>query len=377
MPMKARQIVRAGGALAALGSAHAVLNTVLLRRPDRSAEPATHASILIPARDEADRIGACVAAAMTQGVEVLVLDDGSTDRTAAIATEAGATVHTGGPLPPGWLGKPHACAQLAVVSDPASTALVFLDADVILAPHALAAALDLLDRTGLDILSPYPRQLAGSFLERLVQPLLQWSIFTFVPLRVAERSRHESLAVANGQFLVVRREAYERAGGHAAIRAEVLDDLALARAVRRAGGSGGVVDGTDLATCRMYRDARELHDGYAKSLWQAFGSPAGATAVAAALALAYVVPPLAAVAGSRAGLAGYLAAVFGRVVVARRTGARCWPDAMAHPFSIIAVTALTTRSHRLHRRGALTWKSRPLPRVSPGAGRGDLPGDAR
>jgi hypothetical protein len=355
--------VRLGSALATAGAAHAVLNTVLLRRPPWRPRPSARASILIPARDEADRIGACVAAATAQTVdaEVLVLDDCSGDATAAEAASAGATVHHGEPLPPGWLGKPHACAQLAALADPASTVLVFLDADVVLEDrYAVAAAVDLLGGTGLDLVSPYPRQLAGTALERLVQPLLQWSILTFVPLRLAERSGRPSLAVANGQFLAVRRAAYDGVGGHAAIRTEVLDDLALARAVRRSGGRTAVVDGSRLASCRMYRSAGELADGYAKSLWQAFGSPAGAATTLATLGLAYVLPPLAALRGSRAGLVGYAAAVTGRVATARRTGSRPFPDALAHPLSVAALAALTARSFRHHRRGTLRWKSRPL-----------------
>jgi hypothetical protein len=359
------RLVAAGALLAAAGAGHAVLNTRLLRRPETDPPPpATAVSVLLPVRDEADRVGRCLAALLAQSapVQVLVLDDGSTDGTAEVARRVAgpAAVHTGRPLPPGWLGKPHACAQLAAAADPASTVLVFVDADVLLAPHAVAAAVDLLQRTGLDLISPYPRQLAVSLAERLVQPLLQWSIMTFVPLRLAERSGRPALAAANGQFLVVRREAYQRAGGHAAVRAEVLDDVALLRAVLRAGGRGAVVDGTDLATCRMYRGPAELADGYAKSLWRAFGSPAGAAGVLGLLALAYLLPPAAALAGSRVGLAGYLAGVAGRAVTARRTGGRPWPDAAAHPASVAALAALTVRSVLLRRRGRLAWKGRPL-----------------
>jgi glycosyltransferase involved in cell wall biosynthesis len=356
-------LVRTGAALAAAGAAHAALNTRLLRRPRADPPPPTaRVSVLLPARDEAHRIGPCLDALRTQTtpVQILVLDDGSTDGTADVATRHGATVHRGTAPPPGWLGKPHACAQLAALADPASTVLVFVDADTVLAPHAVAAAVELLDRTGLDLVSPYPRQLARTPAERLVQPLLQWSILTFVPLRLAERSARPALAAANGQFLVVRRDAYQRAGGHTAVRNDVLDDLALLRAVLRSGGRGAVVDGTDLARCRMYRGGRELADGYGKSLWRAFGSPAGAAGVLGLLGLAYVLPPVAALAGSRVGLAGYAAAVAGRVVTARRTGGRAWPDAAAHPLSVAALAALTARSLLAHRRGTLTWKGRVL-----------------
>ncbi len=238
--------------------------------------------------------------------------------------------------------------------------LVFVDADVVLAPHAVAASVALLRWAALDLVSPYPRQLAVTPAERLVQPLLQWSWLTTLPLRVAERSARPSLAAANGQLLVVDAEAYRRAGGHRAVRAEMLEDVALLRAVKAAGGRGGVVDGTALATCRMYAGWPDLRDGYAKSLWSAFGSPAGAAAVVAGLAVAYVLPPLAALRGSRVGLVGYAAGVAGRAVAARRTGSRVWPDSLAHPASVVVFGALVATSVRGHRAGTLTARGRPV-----------------
>lgn len=350
----ALRLVRVGSALAVAGAAHAAVNARLLRRP----VPATvrsRVSVLIPARDEADVIGACLES-ITGADEILVLDDGSNDATAARAAEHGATVLTGTPPPPGWLGKPNACRQLAEASD--GDVLVFLDADVRLRPGALTAAIGLLEQAHLDAVAPQPRQLADSWAERLVQPLLWWSVLTFLPVRVAERSPRPTLAAANGQFLVVRRAAYVRAGGHSPDA--VLDDLALVRAIKRAGGRAAVVDGTPLAECRMYSGWRELREGYGKSLWSAFGSPAGTAGVLAVLGVAYVLPALAALRGSRAGTVGYAAGVAGRVITARRTGSRYWPDALAHPVSITVFGWLALRSHEQHRRGRVIWKGRPL-----------------
>jgi hypothetical protein len=194
--------------------------------------------------------------------------------------------------------------------------------------------------------------------ERLVQPLLQWSWLTTLPLRLAERSPRPSLTAATGQFLVVRRAALDRVGGFAAVRGEVLDDIAIVRAIKASGGRGGVVDGTHLATCRMYDGWPELRDGYGKSLWSAFGSKPGAVAAVAVLGLAYVVPPVAALRGSRVGLIGYAAGVASRIVAARRTGGRSVPDSLTHPLAIVAFGYLTLRSHWLRRRGTLRWKGR-------------------
>ncbi|HEY0357123.1 MAG TPA: glycosyltransferase family 2 protein [Mycobacteriales bacterium] len=362
-----RRLLWAAALGATAATVHSVLNARLLRRPAGAPPPpAGRVAVLLPVRDEADRVGDCLRAvlAQTADVRIVVLDDGSADGTADVVRRVGGDrveLVTGAPLPAGSgrLGKPHACAQAAAHAGDADV-LVFVDADVVLAPHAVAACVDLLERHGLDLVSPYPRQVAVTVAERLVQPLLQWSWLTFLPLRAAERSARPSLTAANGQLLAVRRDAYDRAGGHAAVAGEVLEDLALLRAVKRSGGRGVVADGTGLATCRMYTSGAALAEGYTKSLWAAFGSPAGAVAVTAGLIVLYVVPPAAALAGSRAGMVGYLAGVAGRVVTARATGGRAWPDALAHPASVLALVALTARSWRARRRGTLTWKGRTL-----------------
>lgn len=334
-------------------AAHTALNAVLLRRPGPAGswapESAARVSVLVPARDEAASIQACLVSvlAQTHRCEVLMLDDDSTDATADLARELGVRVLPGRPLPPGWLGKPYACSQLARAAT--GQVLVFLDADVRLAPTAIADTLGLLESTGLDLLSPYPRQQAPG-LTRLVQPLLQWSWLTFVPLRV---STLRSLAVANGQLLAVRRAAYERAGGHGAVRDQVVEDIALLRAVQRTGGRGGVVDGTRLATCRMYGSWAQLSAGYRKSLHTV---PLPALAVLAGL---YVLPALAALRGSRAGAVAVAAAVASRAVAARRTGSPVL-DSLAHPVSVTLLLWLAVRSRLDNRRHRLTWKGRPV-----------------
>ncbi|GAA4785457.1 glycosyltransferase [Actinomycetospora chlora] len=355
-----RAPVTVGSALAVASLALTVDNLRRLRVPDPdAAPPRERVAVLVPARDEADGIADCLRAllAATAGwpaAEVVVLDDGSHDATAARARALGVRVLDGTP-PPGWLAKPWACRRLA--ASVRADVLVFVDADVRVAPHGLAATVDLLRSSGLDLVSPHPRQLAEGAAERLVQPLLAWSWLATLPLGIAERSPRPSLTAANGQLLAVDARAYRAAGGHPPD--QVLDDLALLRAIKRAGGRGVVADGTGVATCRMYRGTTEVRDGYGKSLWAAFGTPVTAAGVVGLLALVHVLPAVAALGGSRVGLVGYLAGVASRALAARRTGARV-RDALAHPVSVLALAALTADAWRGRRRGTLRWRGRPV-----------------
>lgn len=354
-------VVGVGSGVAALGAVHAVVNARLLRRPTLPPPPCFEpVSVCVPARDEGANIGACVEAIRASvGVgqlEVLVLDDGSTDATGRVASAAGARVVTGRKLPGGWLGKPHACAQLAEIAS--GSVLIFVDADVRVVPGAVAATVDLLRRHRLDMVSPYPRQLALTPVERLVQPLLQWTWLTFLPVRWSERHGPDTMVAANGQLLAVDAAAYLSVGGHSAVKGSVIEDVWLARAFKQMGKAVAVVDGTELATCRMYDSWPALRGGYTKSLWAA-----GSASTAGLLALAYLVPPAAALFGrgrARAlGLAGYVAAVAGRAVSARRTGGRV-ADSAFHPVSVALLIGLGVRSRRAKRTGLLRWKGRPV-----------------
>ncbi|WP_069165076.1 glycosyltransferase [Nocardia altamirensis] len=382
----ALRVTQIGAGIAVSGAAITLYNRITVRRltnqPASVIEPVT---VCVPARNEATRLPWLIADLRAQrGVArmtVLVLDDASTDDTFAAATAAAAadpriTVLRNDTEPaPGWTGKAAACARLAEgVSTPS---LIFLDADVRLAPYAIAGAVTALRRQRVALVSPWPRQRAESVAEALVQPLLCWSWAASLPISVGNRSLRPSTAVACGQFLVFDTAAYRAVGGHAAVAASVTEDLDIARTLRRAGQHTVLVAAGSLAHTRMYTGAAEVDAGYTRWLWSAYGGTRiGGAAVGIFAALGYWLPPLAAVLGHgavrRAGLLGYIAAVIGRLL-ARSTetgGPLAGADvvaALAHPFSVAAYLRLWVRSHRARRRGALRWKGRVVDTAGVGA----------
>lgn len=319
-------------------------------------------SILVPMRDEERNVSEVLQSISSSESllqhQILVLNDHSTDGTSSeLAQFSNIQIFDGIDLPEGWLGKNFACHQL--VTHSTGEYLVFVDADVRLTPSAIAASITYMNSLGWDFISPYPQQIAKTFFERLMQPLLQWSWLSSVPLRFAERGKFPSMIIANGQFMIIKREAYIASGGHKAIRHEVLDDLELARLLMKSGFTGGVADGSDVALCRMYENATELFAGYTKSLWRAFGSPVGSIATALYLNVTGVLPIILVLSGYRAAWIGYFLVVLSRYVSAIRT--RSTPTlALLHPFSIITLTFMIAWSWQKKATGQLIWRGRSV-----------------
>jgi chlorobactene glucosyltransferase len=342
-------------------------------------------SVLIPARDEVDRIGEAVRAAlaaMRGGDELIVCDDGSTDGTDRVLAgidDPRLRVIQGAPLPPGWVGKPHACHQLAAAAT--GDWLLFVDADVTLRPDGPARLAGTFGRYDADVLTAFPHQQMGSLAERLLLPFLPVTLMSWIPLDAVWRSPRPWLLVATGQILLVRRAGLEAIGGFAAIRDAVVDDMALCAAAKRAGLRVVFASATRAATCRMYTSGRALWEGFSKNLYLGLGANPALLLAAVTLYLSACVLPFvrAAVewdlpwtAAARPGLEGILwepgargweapfaivATLAARVLVALRTRQPLWPI-LAHPLAAIGVVAMALNSARWVHAGRVIWRGR-------------------
>ena len=252
--------------------------------------------MIIPARNEEEGIAACLAAVQASSgiaLQILVVDDASTDRTAAIVAsiaEIDTRVHLlrSEALPAGWNGKQHACWQGAQAAT--SPLLCFVDADVRLQSDALARCAAQLQAERVALLSGFPRELAGTWLEKLLIPLIHFILLGLLPVRLLRTTTLPGFAAGCGQFLLVERNAYTQSGGHKAICNTMHDGLLLPRLLRRHGHATRLVDLTALARCRMYRSAATTWNGLAKNATEGLAAPARIVPMTLFLAIGQVLP---------------------------------------------------------------------------------------
>ena len=352
-------------ALAAPPFALATWNLRLYRVPARAERPPP-VSVLIPARNEAANIAAAVACVLaSEGValELVVLDDGSTDGTADILAgiaDPRLRVAAGGALPAGWSGKQHACAALARLAR--HEMMVFVDADVRLAPDALSRMAGFMQRHDVGLASGFPLQLMGTWSEQLLLPLIHFLLLGFLPFAQMRRSLSPGLGAGCGQLFIARRAAYERAGGHAAIRASLHDGLTLPRAFRRAGLRTDLFDATGFATCRMYSNAAQVWEGLGKNATEGMARPLPLLFWTAALGGGQVLPAaLALFAPSTPAILALVLSIGLRLLLASRFR-QPEPSALLHPLGVLALLAVQWAALARALRGRpSTWRGRAYP----------------
>lgn len=331
--------------------------------------------VLVPARNEERNIERCVRSLLGQTwprLRVAVLDDGSTDRTGALLArlqedDGRLTVIAGREPPAGWTGKAWACRQLAEFAGDTEV-LIFADADTWHEPGMVGAVLATMEAAGLDLLSAVPRQEIGSAWERWTVPVIPWALVTHLSPAMARALGLPLAAGAIGQVLAFRREAYERLGGHDAVRAAAAEDMAFARLATRRRLRWAVAAAQDVSACRMYRDRAEAFAGLEKNLYPALGGrPTPFLFVWVWLTRVFTWPWAVAVwqvARGRPRTAGAAAllgvAGMGTWLLAGRRFAMDRRTVIESPVAVTVGAWLALRSLVAWRRGRAVWKGRRL-----------------
>lgn len=285
-------------------------------RETRYLDQSPPVSICIPARNEEDTIERCVNTALKQSYpdfEVLVFDDGSTDRTGRILEKLQErhphrlTVLKGSTKPDDWLGKPWACHQLSKTAS--GELLIFADADTWFEPDAIGRVVRSMGHDVIDFLTVWPRQRLETFWEKMIIPLIYYALLSLLPAYYVYRAPRwipsflksrlaPYFAAACGQFLAFKRSAYERIGGHEAVKDEIVEDVALARRIKKSGFRMRMYYGADTVGCRMYNSLNEIKEGFRKNFLAGFGFNLPLFVLAGLLhIIVYVVPYLTLLAG--------------------------------------------------------------------------------
>ncbi len=337
----------------------------LRRAPALQSSP--FVSVLMPARNEAAKIANGLRDLLAQEYarfEILVLDDDSTDETAAIV-EHMAVAHPqlrllrGAPLPAGWLGKNWACHQLSTHAR--GELFIFTDADLRYSPRVLSHTVGWMQKYQLSMLSAFSQHRVNTLPEKLIVPLLDMFVYSYLPLWLAYLSRNPSLAAANGHWMAFTREAYARIGGHARVRNEIVEDVELMRRAKRAGETVLTLCGKGEIFARMYENLRGIWAGYSKNL---FGLVRYRTVPFFALLLLLIaihvlpyalfwIEPF-----TRQATYAIALNLLLRLALAWGFGHPIFVSVVLHPLAIVLMLLLGINSYRWHRSRKVAWKDR-------------------
>jgi len=319
---------------------------------------ASRVSVLIPARNEQFNITECIRRILQQGPcvsEILVYDDHSEDRTAALIREAAIVdarvrLVATQPLPPDWCGKNYACWQLAAQAT--GDWLLFLDADARLMPGAVDGMVHAAVARRLTLLSCWPGFDLGSFAERTLMPLLNCVVFTIFPAPLSLVRNEPSLGLAHGACMLIQRAAYEKLGGHSLVRSEIFEDTRLAQTWRARGERSLCLDGQSVVRVRMYSGLDDIWRGFQKNFFPAFRRPTMFWLFLLFHFTVFLLPFL------LFNKTAALLIVMARLVLAIRFGQPWW-SALLHPVAEVFLLCLGISSWWQCRMGpGVMWKGR-------------------
>lgn len=325
-------------------------NLALMRRPKGHAE--INFQVLIPARNEAENLPNVIPPLVQSGVQVLVYDDESTDGTANVATDLGATVVPAPcPLPPGWTGKNHACYQLSQVAT--AEWVVFIDADTFPSPDFAPKLAHILSATHAPVVSAFTRMYPGQGIEPAYLSWVPWILLASNPFGLVSKTKRGHNRFTNGQFTAWKRELLLELKPNEILKREVLEDVKIGRLLCQKGYQVEVIDGSTILAVQMYKTLQEAIDGMSKNSGDIMGN------LFASLGLCLFLLLIAwgwVFLGPWAWL-GYLLLITGKLVTDRTVGVPLWVFPLA-PLTITGAALTIIRSLIWKRKGAVTWKGR-------------------
>lgn len=334
------------------------------REESDSPEDAELISVLIPARNEEHNISACLESVCNQthkNLEIIVLDDQSTDKTARIVREYSlkdnrVMLMNGLQLPEGWLGKNWACHNLSLKAT--SEKLLLIDSDVRLREDALSIALNKMKKVQANMLSVFPSQIVENIGTSLVTPLMNWLLLTFLPLIKVSTSRNQSFVAANGQFILIDRNDYLSIGGHEKVKHNVVEDMELARAIKRQNKKVITLLGDTTVYCKMYSEYSDSYSGFSKNFFPGFNTNYFVFffllhSIALLFFLPFILAPLI---FEYAIIVGLI--LTSRIIIAFMSKQNILREVILHPVQMIMIVLLGINSVIVTKKKTARWKGR-------------------
>lgn len=323
-------------------------------------------SVLIPARNEESNISNCINSIINQNypkIEVIVLDDNSEDNTYNIVKNISENnkkvkIIKGKPLLKGWKGKNWACYQLSEHAN--GEYLLFLDADVFLAPYAISYSLHLMYKYNLNALSSFPTQLTYSFGEKIIVPLMKWLLLSFLPLRLVYSSPNKSFIAANGQFLMFSKNTYNLIGTHYAVKDKVVEDMEFALLLKNYNLKLLTTIGADAIFCKMYSNFSTAFFGFSKNYFPGFKVNAFSFIFIQIIFILLFFLPFILLFFNIKFLYIAILILLGRVLLANLTKENYFLSILLHPMQMITLFAIGINSVILTKTKRIKWKGRKI-----------------
>lgn len=323
-------------------------------------------SLLIPARNEEKNIGRTLESilAMSDPLhEILILDDNSTDGTRRIAESFSAKdrrirIISGKELPSGWLGKNFACHQLS--EEATGEYLLFMDCDVAMKSGSVSFLISKMKELNLSAASVFPTQLMSGMGEKFIVPMMNWILLNLLPLKFVYRSNNPAFVAANGQLLCFRRDDYQSLGGHASVKDKVVEDMELARMIKRSSRKMMTFTGGSQIFCTMYSSLGESIKGFSKNFFPGFAMRAPVFLLFVFFLTALFLAPLAGVWFSSLFIIPSAMIYIQRAAVSRISRGAMLFNLVFHPVQMLAVLWTGINSVRVTLSRAAEWKGRKI-----------------